>query len=270
MKITDTIMARRSVRTYNGEALDEAVARRITDYIATLTPPLGASCRIELVRTAATAEPVKLGTYGSIRGAADYLALIVRGKDDDIGAAWMFEQVILHCTALGLGTCWLVGFFDRGGFKKQLSLAPGERLRAVSPVGKAADHPHRSLVTMLNGGRPTPRKPFGEIFFNGIFGSPLTETAAGRWALPLEMVRRGPSANNRQTWRVVLSHCENSAPAGVLHFYNVSSGGYESLNAGIALCHFSETCRAEGIPGRLEVLPDVLPAPNASYVISCV
>ncbi len=272
MKTTEAILARRSVRTYNGEAPDAATAGKIADYISTLTAPFGAECRIELVRTGLAAEPVKLGTYGAIRGASDYLALITRGDGPltHEGAAYVFEQAVLYCTALGLGTCWLAGFFDRGGFKKSLSLTPGEKLRAVSPVGYAADKPHRSLSTLLNGGKPTPRKLFGETFFDGAFGVPLTETAAGVWVLPLEMVRRAPSANNKQSWRVVMQGGGEAGAGSVLHFYKVPSMGYESLDAGIALCHFVETCREKGLSGRLEILPDAPPAPKAAYVASWV
>ncbi len=251
------------MRTYTGEALDEATVRKIADYITTLKAPFGAECRIEIVRTAGSAEPVKLGTYGAIRGAADYLALVIR---DDAplaqeGAAYMFEQAILYCTSLGLGTCWLAGFFDRGGFKKQLSLRPGEKLRSVSPIGYASDKPHRSISTLASGGKPTPRKQFGETFFLGEFGVPMTEEQAGIYARPLEMVRRAPSANNKQTWRVILGK-------GALHFYKVPSMGYESLDAGIALCHFAETCREEGIAGRYEFLSDAPEAKKAIYVTS--
>lgn len=251
------------MRTYTGEPLDEATAGKITGYIAALAPPFGAVCRVELVRAAASAEPVRLGTYGSIRGASDFLALVIRdeGSLAQEGAAYMFEQVVLYCTSLGLGTCWLAGFFDRGGFKKQLSLRPGERLRCVSPVGYAAEKPHRSLATLMNGVKPTPRKPFSETFFRGAFGAPLSEMEAGVYARPLEMVRRAPSANNKQSWRVVVD-------GDRLHFYKVSSMGYESLDMGIALCHFEQTCRELGIAGRYGVLPDAPQAPKAAYVIS--
>jgi nitroreductase len=303
-KITETIRSRRSVRTYNGQPLDDATARKITDFIATLRAPFGAGCRVELVRTAAntsaststsatspattsasTAEPVRLGTYGAIRGATDYLALIVRpdGPLAQEGAAYVFEQAVLYCTGLGLGTCWLAGFFDRGGFKKRLALQPGEQLRSVTPVGRAAEKPHRSISTLLTGGKPTTRKPFSETFFRGAFGVPLNEEAAGVWAHPLEMVRRAPSANNKQTWRVVLEsaagnktgkeRARDQHAGNVLHFYKVPSKGYEALDAGIALCHFEQTCRESGWEGGYEILPSSqVPQPphdtKAVYVAS--
>jgi nitroreductase len=325
MKTTDSILKRRSIRTYTGEPVDDATIAKIAAHIAGLSAPFGAACRIEIVRTTASTEPVRLGTYGAIRGATDFLALIVRDEGASAqkgalaqkgasaqketsaqegvasaqkgtspqkvalaqeGAAYLFEQAILYCTSLGLGTCWLAGFFDRGGFKKTLSLLPGERLRSVSPIGYASDKPHRSLSTLLTGGKPTPRKPFSETFFRDNFGKPLTEDAAGVYQQPLEMVRRAPSANNKQTWRVVLSGdaagcmsagtdasvCPGATDAtNALHFYKVPSMGYESLDAGIALCHFEQTCRELGIEGHYEVLSNAPQAPQktkAAYVIS--
>ncbi len=263
MTIQESIIARRSVRTYTGQPLDGTTVGRIADHIAGLQAPFGAVCRIGIVRTAASAGPVRLGTYGAIRGASDYLALIIRDEGElaQEGAAYMFEQAVLYCTSLGLGTCWLAGFFDRGGFKKQLSLRPDEKLRCVSPVGYASDRPHRSLLTFVSGGKPTARKPFSETFFLDGFDMPLTEYSAGVYARPLEMVRRAPSASNRQSWRVVLT-------GDMLHFYKAPSMGYESLDAGIALCHFAETCRELGIEGHYEVLTCAPRHPKARYVIS--
>ncbi len=260
--ITEAILKRRSVRTYTGKALDEATAGKINDYIATLSAPFGAACSIALVRTAADG-PVRLGTYGAIRGATDFLALVVRdgGPLAQEGAAYIFEQTLLYCTSLGLGTCWLAGFFDRGNFKKQLALRAGEKLRVVSPVGIAADKPHRSLSTLLTGGKPTPRKPFSETFFDHRLGEPLTEAAAGLWARPLEMVRRAPSANNKQSWRVVMDE-------RALHFYKTPSLGYESLDAGIALCHFEQTCLEMGLEGRYETAEKAPAGEKAAYVAS--
>jgi nitroreductase len=263
MNITEAIVERRSVRTYASKAIDSTRIQDITNYITGLNAPFNSVCRIELIRTAATAEPVRIGTYGAIRGATDFLALVFRndGPLAEEGAAYAFEQVVLYCTSLGLGTCWLAGFFDRGNFKKQLALRPDEKLRVVSPLGFAGEKPHRSLSTLFNGGRPTPRKPFPAHFFNRHFDAPLTEAAAGPYALPLEMVRRAPSANNKQSWRVVME-------GETLHFYKTASLGYENLDQGIALCHFEQTCLEIGLKGRYRVLPDAPKAQKADYVIS--
>jgi nitroreductase len=263
MNLTETILQRRSVRTYTGEPLDEATKQQIKDYIATLHAPFGAVCRIEVVSSPATGEPVKLGTYGAISGATDFLALIITGDSPlaEVGAAYIFEQLVLFCTRLGLGTCWLGGFFSRDGFAKRLKLNPGERLRIASPVGYAADKHHLSILSIFVGTKPKPRKPFETNFFYREFGTPLTPERAGEYFTPLEMVRMAPSANNKQSWRVVRGE-------GVFHFYSSPSFGFDNIDLGIALCHFEQTCISEGIAGHFEVLRDAPVGQKVTYIIS--
>ncbi|MDR2679296.1 MAG: hypothetical protein LBC47_00645 [Tannerella sp.] len=265
MSIIETIRKRRSVRTYNGEALSDEHAGLILDYIAGLQAPFGVKARIRLIRTHAAGglKPVKLGTYGWIDGARDYLALIYEeGPLAEEGAAFMFEQAILYCTGLGVGTCWLGGSFSRKDFGRQVTPAPGEKLRIVSPAGYADDR-KRFIETYIVGAEKNhrTRKPFEANFFHRDFSTPLTETDAGIYALPLEMVRIAPSANNTQPWRVLLD-------GRTLHFYRTFSYGFSSIDTGIALCHFGETCRETGIAGHFEILDGAPPNKNARYTIS--
>lgn len=250
MSTIETIRQRRSVRSYTGEALSSEHAGRIVNYIAGLQAPFGAEARIRLIHTlGGDAKPVKLGTYGWIGGAKDYLLLIhKKGTLAEEGAAYLFEQVLLYCTGLGLGTCWLGGSFSRKDFGRQVDMEPDERLKIVSPVGYASDR-KRWVETWIVGAEKNhrSRKPFGANFFHGNFSKPLTEEAAGIYALPLEMVRLAPSANNKQSWRVRLE-------GNVLHFYRTFSYGFAAIDLGIALCHFGETCRETGIAGHFEVV----------------
>jgi nitroreductase len=250
MSILETIRQRRSVRSYTGAALDEETVRLVTNYIATLQAPFGVTARIEFIHTAtgADARPVKLGTYGYIGGATDYLALIYQEAPlAGEGAAYLFEQALLYCTRLGLGTCWLGGSFSRKDFGRQVELQPDEKLRIVSPVGYASDRKRfvETFIVRAEKNHHT-RKPFGAHFFHNDFTTPLTEEVAGIYAQPLEMVRIAPSANNKQSWRVTLD-------GALLHFYRTSSYGFEAIDLGIALCHFGETCRELGIAGCFEV-----------------
>lgn len=236
--------------------------KRCRNTLYGLKAPFGAKCRIELLNTAASTEPVKLGTYGFIKG-ADYLALIVDGEEPlrDEGAAYMFEQVVLYSTSLGLGTCWLGGSFSRGDFKKQLTLSPDEKIRIVSPVGYASDKKHFSFLSVFGSSKPKPRKPFTANFFHNKFGNPLTGDAAGIYARPLEMVRIAPSATNKQSWRVVMN-------IDALHFYKSASYGFDEIDLGIALCHFEQTCLELGVAGSYKVLTSAPKGQKATYVIS--
>jgi nitroreductase len=265
MSTTETIRQRRSVRTYTGEALSSEHVALIANYIAGLEAPFGAKARIQLVHAdIGGAKPIKLGTYGMIGGAKDFLVLICEEAPlAEEGAAYLFEQVVLYCTGLGLGTCWLGGAFSRKDFGRQAGLGAGEKIKIVSPVGYVSDK-KRFFETYIVGAEKNhrSRKPFGTNFFCGNFATPLTEAAAGIYALPLEMVRLAPSANNKQSWRVTLD-------GDTLHFYQTPSFGFSAIDIGIALCHFGESCREAGIVGHFEVL-DAPREKGATYTISWV
>ena len=264
MTIIDTIQKRRSVRTYSGKPLSDEHISQIKWFISQTQAPFGAKARIELIRIDSGGEPVKLGTYGWVKGAFEYLTLICEEAPfAETAAAYWFEQVVLFCTSLGLGTCWLGGFFSRSDFKKQIDLKPNEKLKIVSPVGYPGDKKRwffEGVIVNADKNHAT-RKPFGELFFDKDFNHPLTESQAGIFAKPLEMVRLAPSASNKQEWRVVL---END----ILHFYKAPYIMFDSIDIGIALCHFELTCKELVFSGKFEVLENHPQHEKYTYVIS--
>jgi len=267
MSVVELMEKRRSVRNYTGEPLSKEHTDAITNHISGLKSQFGAEVRIEFIHTKTDNGPIQLGTYGFIKGASDFLTLSY--KDSSLAeesAAYLFEQVILFCTGLGLGTCWLGGSFSRKAFKGQLSLEPEERLRIVSPVGYPSDKRH--LIEKLMGAEKNhkSRKPFGAFFFNTNFSTPLTEEAAGIYKTPLEMVRIAPSANNSQPWRILFDD-------NAIHFYHYppAIGGFSATDIGIALCHFEQSCIELGIIGQFRVLDtpvDSAVPKNYLYTIS--
>ena len=264
MSIIESIQKRRSIRTYTGEPVDPATIQKVEKYISGLKSPFGIRCRIEILYENVGSEPIKLGTYGFIKGTSVFLALILEEGDlAEEGASYMFEQVILYCTSLGLSTCWLGVSFNKNTFKKQLNLKSGEKLRIVSPLGYASDRKHLSLFLLFGSSKSYQRKPFTANFFDKQFGVPLIEKNAGRYAQPLEMVRLAPSANNKQSWRVVMDN-------QTFHFYKSGSYGFDSVDLGIALCHFEQSCLELGIKGYFKVLEDAPSGKKSTYVISWV
>ena len=263
MNIVETIQKRRSIRTYTGEPLSNEHIAQIKQYINQPEMPFGVRARIELISVNADEKPVKLGTYGFIKGACDYIVLIYEETPfAETAAAYMFEQVILFCTDLDLGTCWLGGSFSRSDFKKQIQLKPNEKLRIISPVGYASDRKRfieKYIVRADN--NHASRKPFEELFFDKNFDNPLTKAAAGIFLQPLEMVRLAPSANNKQEWRVLVE-------GNALHFYKKPYPMFDDIDMGIALCHFELSCKELGIEGRYEILKDFPDNDKIKYVIS--
>ena len=263
MNIIETIQKRRSVRTYTGEPLRDEHVAQIKQYINQLQAPFGVKARIELFVVNSNEKPIKLGTYGTINGVSEIMALIYEESFfAETAAAYMFEQAILFCTDMNLGTCWLADFSSRINFKKQIQLKPNEQLRIVSPIGYTSDKQRfleKYIVRADN--LHASRKSFEELFFDKNFNNPLTKTKAGVFSQPLEMVRISPSANNKQEWRALLED-------KVLHFYKKPYPMFDAFDMGIALCHFELTCKELGIDGKFEILKDFPNNDKIQYVIS--
>ena len=126
---------------------------------------------------------------------------------------------MLQATARGLGTCWLGGFFNRGGFARVLGLRAEESLPAVIAVGRPAGREGLVDLAFHLATASRSRRPWSALFFDGRADRPLEPEAAGPWREPLEMVRLAPSANNRQPWRVVREGAER------FHFCRAGGGG---------------------------------------------
>ena len=145
-------------------------------------------------------------------------------------------------------------------FAKKISSNEDEIIPAVTSVGYIAKKPRRLDAVIRRGARADKRLPWEALFFDGEFDKPLTQKAAGDYARPLEMVRIGPSASNRQPWRILKD--ENT-----WHFYLQRSPGYrkrrtvklfatsdlQRVDMGIAMCHFELTARELGLEGHWEV-----------------
>ena len=264
MSIIEAIRKRESIRTYTDERLTREQANEIERFIRETKAPFDVEACIKLIHAEAGEKPVKLGTYGFISGATNYIILIYKETPfAEVGSAYLFEQVILFCTSMGLGTCWLGGSFSRGDFKKHAGLQTGEKLRIVSPVGYSSGK-RRFLDTLVKPKKQikNPRRPFNTLFYNKDFSTPLEEDMAGDYFLPLEMVRLGPSASNKQSCRVVVDYEK-------LHFYKAfSNNGFSDIDLGIALCHFEQSCIELGIKGRFEVLDNAPANKSAQYTIS--
>lgn len=268
--VSELIRSRFSCRLYDPTPLDADVSAQIESLAAGMgAGPLGNTPRFSL--TAARADDPQalkgLGTYGMIQGASAYLIGAVKPADhflEDFG--YQLEMLVLKLTDLGLGTCWLGGTLTRGTFAERIQVRPDEVVPCVIATGRIGNEwlARRNIVRVMGGSR---RQGWDELFFEGEYGRPLTQEAAGRYAEVLEMVRLGPSASNKQPWRIIRDGSR-------FHFYLYRSGGkYDPVKAarsgmqdnqrvdmGIAMCHFDLTARAAGLTGRWQFAPQDSPA----------
>jgi len=253
MSIIEAIRKRRSVRSYSGDQLSDDIKEKIIQYINGLEAPFGAKVRIKLISKQGSGNGEKLGTYGVIKGAANFLVLAYEESDmAEYAVGYVFEQVVLYCTELGLGTCWIGGTFKHKDFAEQIWIKPNEKLRIISPLGYGLGK-SRLLESIMRGMvKSDKRKPFETIFFSMNFSSPLREIDAGKFLKPLQMLRLSPSASNTQPWRVVKEY-------DCFHFYyNASASRFSAIDMGIALCHFEQTCIEIGLPGCLTVKSEMI------------
>lgn len=258
--ITEIIAQRFSCRTYVNQPIEAVKQQQVQDYISALRAgPFGQQPRFLLLAASDGDREVLrgLGTYGQIKGNTGFIVGLTEERDhylEDFG--YLMEQIILFATGIDLGTCWVGGGFTRSSIGDRVARGGEETIPAVACVGYASDK--RSMVDrMIRFGNPSRKRlPWEYLFFDGDFRSPLSPGDAGAFAVPLEMVRLGPSAVNRQSWRIV-----KDGP--LWHFYLQRTrsqrwlgGGVfgvadlPRVDMGIAMCHFELTALEMGLEGR--------------------
>ncbi|MFH1131389.1 MAG: nitroreductase family protein [Pseudomonadota bacterium] len=257
--VVELIRKRVSWRSFVHEPIS---AEKRDAYLAALervpVGPYGNKVRLRLIENVdlGPKSVKKLGTYGVIKGATQFVAgAIGRAQRNMEDFGYSFEWAVLAATDLGLGTCWLGASFKRTVFEETLEVQADEIVPAVSPIGVPLEK--RSIVdTVLRSAAGSKnRKSWSELFFLENFGEPLPEQIAGPYATALEMVRLAPSASNRQPWRIIFD-----PKASQFHFVLERTSGYRHLtkfdlqriDMGIAMCHFKISVRELGMRGEWE------------------
>ena len=276
MTSRDLIDRRYSCRSYRERPIAAEHKQALEALMTTRTRgPLGSAVRFGLI----AAEPGdasalrRLGTYGFIKGATGFIVGAVKAGPGDLeDYGYLLEEVVLHATELGLGTCWLGGTFTRGAFTSRFGgVSPDETIPAVVSTGYPGDDGTERIRAREHGDR---RLPPDELFFAGEWAEPLGGRA-DRHAEALEAVRMAPSATNRQPWRIVRRGAD-------WHFYLARTKGYgkgspwfrllriadlQRVDLGIAMCHFELVAREAGLAGSWHVAdPGIaLPASSIEY-----
>lgn len=242
MEILKAIEKRHSVRSFTGELPPEEVMAGLSKDIAAANVQ---GYRIALIKSAVSPH---IGTYGVIRNAPAWLALITGGSaKSTLCCAMEAEKIVLDMTAAGLGSCWLAGTFKSKDIEKAVKLNEGEKVVAVIPFGIPADH--KRFIEVLQGRmvRSRSRKPFEKLFS-------LSADAPQCYNQILEAVRLAPSAVNAQPWRISVDSRGNAT------FTSATDNAYTMLDMGIALSHFTLAASSLGVKGHF-VIP-ANPAPE--------
>ncbi len=263
--ITEQIKARRSVRTYDGRAIDESVKEQLLSFAKDIQNPFNISVGFKFL----DAEKDGL-TCPVVSGTEMYVGGKIKNVPNaSVAFGYSFVAFVLYAQSLGLGTVWLGGTMNRSAFEKAMELGEDEMMPCATPIGYTAKKMSMRENMMRKAIKADKRLPFEELFFDGSFDTPLTKEKAGKFAEPLEMVRLAPSAVNKQPWRVVIA--DNTA-----HFYLKRSKGFDHvgkldmqmIDIGIVLCHFALTAEENGIDFEFTQSPPNISAFGMQYVAS--
>jgi len=258
-----------SVRSYDGSPLSAGERAAVeASFVEAVPGPFGRSPRFALVAREGEGpmDGKKIGTYGVVSGAPAFVVGVVeKGELACVDYGYALEGIVLRATELGLGTCWIGGAFDRGGIARELAAGKGEFAPAMTPIGRAANEQSIRDQLIRRSAGSDGRKPAAELFFaaapDGAW-EPLGDS--GRWASILEAVRLGPSASNKQPWRLVLDRRGASERLHLVlqedRLYNNMLGAtkLQELDMGIAMRHVEVAARAAGMAGawrRLSMAP---------------
>jgi nitroreductase len=279
--ISDIIRQRFSCRTYLEQPISPEKRQALKIFIDNLqNGPFGCRPHFHLVAAdKADSRVLKgLGTYGFIQDATGFIiGTMDSGEKNLEDYGYQMEEIILFATSLNLGTCWLGGTFTRSSFAHKIKAADDALIPAVTSIGEIADVEDARNGLLRRRINADQRLPWEQLFFNQDFGTPLSHEDAGKYATPLEMLRIGPSASNKQPWRIIKD-------GNVWHLYLQRSKGYrggnlvrfmgiadmQRLDMGIAMCHFELTARQLGLSGKwINTSPDIAkPDGVTEYIVS--
>jgi hypothetical protein len=240
------VACRASRRNFDASPLEEDALARLETTCREFRP--FPEARAELVRgPAAGVFRGILGAYGRITGAPCYMAFIgdLASARVQECAGYTGEGLILEATSLGLGTCWVGGFFGRETVSSQVELGGSERVLAISPVGRARTKPSLTDISFKFVAGSRKRKPLAEL----VEGSVVPDDGVRKG---LDAARLAPSAVNRQPWRFKI---EDGAVLVRADKDEKDPRISRRLDCGIAMLHFELGVRASGLAGRWEFLP---------------
>ncbi|NTV78950.1 MAG: nitroreductase, partial [Clostridiales bacterium] len=141
----------------------------------------------------------------------------------------------------------------------------------ITPYGYAAPKKHIKETMMRKLIQADQRKEWNYLFFKNNFETDLSKKDAKDLSFPLEMVRLGPSASNKQPWRILVTE-------EACHFYEYKEPKYsdrfdydiQRIDMGISAAHFDFSVKEKGIEGYFisEDKLDIKLPENVEYVFS--
>lgn len=267
--VSEIIKSRYSIRTYMDKPLEENIRTGLVDFINNnKTCPFDSLARFELI--SATAEDRNelkgLGTYGMIKDVNAFIVGAVKKSPKNLeDYGYLMEKIVLFVTDLGLGSCWLGGTFNKSNFAGKIKIEKDEIIPAVLAVGYKSEKEKIIDPVIRWGAGSKRRKSWESLFFIENIDTPLISENIGKYEIPLEMVRRAPSASNNQPWRIIKNKDKH-----IYNFFLERTKGYKTRNKilfkmadmqridmGIAMSHFELSAKELNLKGEWKIRNDL-------------
>lgn len=207
MTLQDAVYIRSSRRRYLSEPVSGACRRRLMKDVERADQRSGLHIRL------VCGDSAPFQGQSRIAGAENYLVFAGPQRLEHLEekCGYFGEELILTAAAMGLGSCWLGGSFDRS----KVSVDPGDELVCAAALGPAGD-PSRAPRALKDARRL----------------SAGLEDAPPWFRSGVEAVRRAPSAMDRQGYRF---RWEGN---GGVTMRLEGGGSFALVDMGIAKLHF--------------------------------
>ena len=246
----DLIQKRTSIRTFQNKELTAADLKSVNELLADINSGTGlnrTSVNFQLTSTDPNGSGKVTGTYGFIKNPQAFIAGTIPNNNKSIeDYGYLLEKIIVGLVQYNIGSCWLGGSFKREDFKETLNVQDGYIIPAVIPIGYPMEKRRNYEKAMRYFVKADNKKDWVGLFFADNFKTGLwrenLSSSVKNLQYAFESVRLGPSASNKQPWRLLLNENEKK-----VHVYLNEDPGYsgnktkfsmQRLDAGIALYHF--------------------------------
>ena len=264
MITAETILTRKSVRSYDGRPIDPGTLEKVKTFAEEVQNPFGIPVTFVFLnaKERGLSSPVLTGEPLYVAGK------VAKVPYGDVAFGFAMEQLLLYAWSLGLGSVWIGGTMKRELFQQAAGLDAEERMPCISPLGYPAAKRSLREPVLRKGCGADSRLSGEKLFSREDFDTPLAGKALEPWGDLLELVRWAPSAVNKQPWRLVLRD-------GLFHFYLRHDKGYigeavgdlQRIDLGIALCHFVLGARLRDQTPTVTVAdPGISAPPDTEYI----
>lgn len=184
MNLYEAIFARKSIKKYNMDKLDESMLTNIINFAKSLTS-ISKDIKVDFKIIDHNQAMQAVVNFTQVKAPYYLLLYSTKGKDYEINAGFLMEQIVLYLTAKGIGSCYCMKLKPN----KSIEVEPEFEYMIGIAFGKSEGDVYRE--------NKAKRLPLNDIAY-------IKEDISKNTKAILNAVRMSPSSMNSQPWRLVV------------------------------------------------------------------